>query len=95
VSDEPLACTLPATELPLRLAQIRAIADDALLGRDPDGRLRFRADADTERRLQTLIEAESRCCAQLRFALTAHDGHLALEVSGPGSQAFHRAFTAA
>jgi hypothetical protein len=82
-TDPPIACSLSAAELSARLAEMRAIGNDALLGADPDGLLRFRADRQTRERLEGVIAAESQCCSFLRFDLTEQGGELRLSVTAP------------
>ena len=81
--ETPIACSLSAEELPARLAQIRAIGDDALIGVTSEGTLRFRAGDTIRERLEAIIAAESRCCSFLRFELAEHDGELVLSVTAP------------
>ncbi|HVE69576.1 MAG TPA: hypothetical protein VNB64_13445 [Solirubrobacteraceae bacterium] len=92
-SDFP-ACTLAPTALNDRIEEITAIGTDSLIAAVSETEFRFRADDETRKRLHALVEAEASCCAQLKLELTERDDHLTLTVDGPGSQAFHRAFTA-
>lgn len=81
-NDPPIACTLSAAELPKRLAEMRAIGDDALTSAVRDGRrsvLTFEASAGTRQRLVAVVEAESSCCAFL--TLTLVDGAAGLELT--------------
>jgi hypothetical protein len=82
-TETPIACSLGADELPARLAQIRAIGDDALMGVTSDGSLRFRADDNIRERLEGIIVAESRCCSFLRFELAEDGRELVLSVTAP------------
>ena len=82
----PLACTLTATEMSLRLAEMAAIGEVALLSADTADRratLRFRAVADTRERLAAIVAAESECCAFLDMALRDESDALALTISAP------------
>lgn len=79
----PIACSLDADERLTRLAEIRAIGDDALLSEGPDGALRFRRDEATRARLETMIAAESRCCSFLSFDLQEAADELVLRISAP------------
>lgn len=81
--ETPIACSLSAEELPARLAEIRAIGADALLGVDGSGALRFRNDQATHRRLQSIVAAESECCSFLTFELKAVGDELELRVTAP------------
>jgi hypothetical protein len=82
-TDTPIACSLSADELPRRLAEIRAIGRDALLGVTPEAALRFRAGEPTRARLEAIIAAESQCCSFLRFELAERHGELVLSVTAP------------
>ncbi|MDX6697053.1 MAG: hypothetical protein QOE65_450 [Solirubrobacteraceae bacterium] len=94
MSDFP-ACTLPQAALNDRIEEIRAIGAASLVAAVSETELRFRADGETRRRLEDLIRAEAECCEGVSMRLEAAGDHLALHVTGPGSQAFHRAFTSA
>lgn len=94
MTTELPACTLGPAALDDRIEEIAAIGTDSLVAAVSETELRFRNDATTRRRLQRLVEAEASCCAELKLELTEQADHLALTISGPGSQAFHRAFTA-
>jgi hypothetical protein len=55
--DLPIACTLAASEMAQRLAEMRAIGHDALTSAEIDRSrsvLRFRSDADTRERLEAI-----------------------------------------
>jgi hypothetical protein len=82
-AETPIACSLSADELPVRLAELRSIGKDALLSVSPQGTLRFRADAATRARLEAMIAAESQCCPFLRFELAEDGGALVLSVTAP------------
>ncbi len=79
----PLACSLNAQELPLRLEEMRRLGEAALLSVAPDGGLRFRGDEATRRRLGAVIAAESRCCPFLSFDLREQAGALMLTIGAP------------
>jgi hypothetical protein len=87
----PVACTLSAAETPRREAQIRALNKHGLLSVDHDGDraiLRFRAGADLRRRIDEIVEAESRCCAFLEFQVRAeHDATLVIIAAPRGGEA--------
>jgi hypothetical protein len=66
----PLACTLGTVEMPYRQAQIASLGQDGLLSVEHGKRravLRFRPGAELRRRIDEIVEAESRCCAFLDF----------------------------
>lgn len=80
----PLACTLPSTELPDRLAAWAGMIG-AAIGRDVDGnglRLTFPMDAGLAARLAELCARELACCAFFDFSLQISGAELVLTVSG-------------
>lgn len=84
--SEPVACSLAADDLSRRLAAIAEIGADSLSGSDVDGGrhlLRFRADAGTRERLETIVAAEAECCSFLDLSLRADAGELVLSISAP------------
>jgi hypothetical protein len=81
--ETPIACSLSAEELPARVAEIRAIGADALLGVDGPGALRFRNNEATRGRLEAIVAAESECCGFLAFELKAVGDELELRITGP------------
>jgi hypothetical protein len=84
---EPLiACTLPLTDVPDRLALIRALADEALLDHRPiDGgvRWRFRDATGVEARVREVAQLESRCCGFLAFQVRRDADAIVLDITGP------------
>jgi len=85
-TDDPVACSLGATDLEQRLRAIAAVGADSLIAREvDDGRhlLRFRAGSATRRRLEEIAAAEARCCAFLDLALSEEDGELLLSIAAP------------
>ena len=50
---------------------------------DPDGTLRFRADAATRERLEAVIAPGSRCCSFLNFDLRDQGNELVLRIGAP------------
>jgi hypothetical protein len=81
--DLPLACSLDAPALEERLAEMRALGREAVLGVQPDGELRFRATPAVRERLERILAAEAECCAFLRFDLRERDGELRLAIGAP------------
>ena len=71
--DLPLACSLDAPALEERLAEMRALGRDSLIGADEPGVLRF----------ERIVAAEAECCAFLGLDLREQDGELRLVVSAP------------
>ena len=85
-TDEPIACTLSAAELPTRLVEIRAVGDTALRSAEVDESravLRFAADPDVRDRLAAIVAAEARCCAFLELALEDAPGRVVLTMRAP------------
>jgi hypothetical protein len=61
-TELPIACSLGATELPARLAELAALGDEALLDARQDGNtaeLRFAAGIGVRERLEAVIAADS------------------------------------
>src|SRR4051812_246231 len=85
-AELPIACTLAATDLRDRLAEIRAIGAAALLEVDRRGAgvvLRFRRNDSTRARLAAIVAAEAQCCAFLDLQLSEDYAALALHIRGP------------
>ncbi len=85
-ADLPIACSLSASDLSERLAQIAALGDDALLHARNTGahaELRFRAEPAIRERVEAIVAAESQCCAFLEMAVTDEPDGIALRIAGP------------
>jgi hypothetical protein len=85
--EVPVACTLSADELPARRQQIRSLGKDGLLSVEHDARraiFRFRSGAQMRRRIDEIVEAESRCCAFLDFRVEEAGDVTLLTISAPG-----------
>jgi hypothetical protein len=90
----PIACTLSATDLRARGAELRALGGDGLIGlSEQDGRavLRFRPDPGIRSRVEAVVAAESECCAFLDFRLDHHADASVLTISAPngGAEVVH------
>jgi hypothetical protein len=86
----PIACSLSAADLQDRVAQIRALGRDALVGtseRDGAVVLRFRPDPEIRERVEAIVAAESECCAFLGFRLEHEAGATVLTISAPNGGA--------
>lgn len=86
----PIACTLSATDLRARGAELRALGGDGLLElAEGPGRavLRFRADPEIRRRVEAIVAAESQCCAFLDLRLEHADDATVLTISAPNGGA--------
>jgi inorganic pyrophosphatase len=69
-AELPIACSLEATELPARLAEITTLGDDALIdvNRAPGhAELRFAAGDGIRDRVEAIVRAEAHCCAFLNM----------------------------
>jgi hypothetical protein len=85
-SELPIACSLSATELTARLAQIAQLGRDALVDVEPGethATLRFAAGAGVRERVTSVVAAESACCAFLAMQLRDEPGAIVLDISGP------------
>jgi hypothetical protein len=85
LTELPIACTLDARDASDRQALIARLWADALIDSEPTARgmrARLRNSPDVERRLQELIDAESRCCAFLTFELARDGDVLVLDITG-------------
>lgn len=90
----PIACTLGASDLSNRLAEIRALGGDGLVNAAADsGRavLRFRPDPAIRERVEAIVAAESLCCAFLDFRVEHSDVATVVTISAPngGAETVH------
>lgn len=88
MTGEPVACSLNASELQGRLAEIAAVGAGALLADEVDGDrhlLRFRAGDEARGRLQKIVAAEAECCSFLALDLSEAGGELILAIAAPGA----------
>ncbi len=84
--DKPIACSLGAGELEQRLAAIAEIGAESLVSHEVEGDrhlLRFRADANTRRRLEGIVAAEAECCSFLDLSLGEDGDELVLSIAAP------------
>src|ERR1700730_16792394 len=82
----PFACTLTATEMPIRLAEMSAIGNAALLSAEvahARATLRFCPDGDTPARLAAIVADESDCCAFLPLVLREQPDFVELVIAAP------------
>lgn len=85
-TDQPIACSLSATELPQRLAEMAELGDAALLEIHRAGtraELLFAAGATVRERLKEIVAKEARCCPFLNLALSETTGVITLHVQAP------------
>ena len=78
----PIACTLGASELPERLAEMRALGRDALISAG-EHELRFRASPGVRERLERLVAAEAACCSFMTLELVDENGEHLVRVAAP------------
>jgi len=83
--DPPIACTLDPGAMPDRLADWRALLDQAKSRTTAlDGAFRVEFNDGVELgELARLVLAEQQCCAFLAFAITVDERGIALEVRAP------------
>jgi hypothetical protein len=87
-TDLPITCSLSAAEQSLRLAEMSATGQSALLSAETTGShatLRFRADGGTRERLAAIVAAEAECCAFLDMALGEETEVIYLTITAPAS----------
>ncbi len=83
---KPIACSLDASGLERRLAEMAEVGADSLTDRAvEDGRhvLRFRADATTRDRLDAIVATEADCCPFLDLSLVEDADELVLTIEAP------------
>jgi hypothetical protein len=90
----PIACTLSPADMPQRAADIRALGRDALLTverSEARATLRFRRDSATRTGVETIVAAESKCCAFIDFELSDAADAIVLTLEAPagGEPAMH------
>ena len=84
----PIACTLTPTDLGARLADWRALRDEALVEESRDGLVwttLWRRSDDVRERLEALIEGEKECCAFLTFEVDELDDAIRVQTRFPPS----------
>jgi hypothetical protein len=86
MTDQPIACSLGASDYERRLAEIAAVAGESLTDHAvQDGRhiLRFRARHATRERLSAIVAAEADCCPFLDLELQDTEDGLVLTIAAP------------
>ena len=82
-SETPVACTLSAGAYKDRLAQIAALARDALRSYESNAlTLTLRYDAAVAERVRQMVRREQECCAFLRFVVREEAEEIVVTVSG-------------
>ncbi|MCZ4492621.1 MAG: hypothetical protein JWP53_1552 [Conexibacter sp.] len=82
----PIACSLDATELPKRLAEMTNLGQAALIDAQNDAtsaQLRFAAGTGVRDRIEFVVAAESRCCAFLDMTITDEPDTIVLTIEAP------------
>ena len=85
-TELPIACSLSAAELPVRLAEMSDLGRTALRDVERSGTravLHFQRGADTRERLTAIVAAEARCCAFLDMTLRDDPDVLSLTIDAP------------
>jgi hypothetical protein len=85
--EKPDACTLPTSDLPLRLAEFTDLFTSSLIAvdRPTPEELRLRLAAAAEATTRDLVRRETACCSFFDFTVTAGDD-VTLDVRVPGSR---------
>ena len=85
-TDLPIACSLTATELPRRLAEMADVGRTALLDVRTTGThatLSFGAGDGVRDRVEAIVAAESQCCAFLDMTVSDRADMVLLTIDGP------------
>jgi hypothetical protein len=85
-TELPISCSLSATELPQRLAEMGDVGRAALLSVRTAGshaELRFAGGAGVRDRVEAIRAAESQCCAFLDMAVTDEPDTVVLTIDAP------------
>jgi MerR family copper efflux transcriptional regulator len=84
--DEAVACTLPAGEVPQRMADWQSVLDRVVDRTPIDGGVRLSLAPGTPLPdVAALVQAEQKCCAFFSFALTVDGRGTGLEVRAPAT----------
>jgi hypothetical protein len=91
---QPLVCTLDPAQMPQRGDDVRALGRAGLQSIERGERrvtLRFRRDPAIRKRLESIVAAESKCCAFLDFTLRHEEGETVMTIAAPegGELAMH------
>jgi hypothetical protein len=82
----PIACSLNATELSQRLAEMAELGQAALIDTHTEptrAELRFAAGTGVRERVEAIVAAESRCCAFLDMTVTDEADTVVLTITAP------------
>ena len=80
----PIACTLNPGDLQERLALIRGLTAEALLGHDRDGLvLALRYAPEAVERVRAMVANEQHCCAFLNFEVREQSDVVHVTITAP------------
>jgi hypothetical protein len=85
-AELPIACSLSATELPKRLAEMADLGRLALVHariESLQAQLRFAAGAGIRERVEAVVAAESHCCAFLTMRVADEPDAVVLTIAAP------------
>jgi hypothetical protein len=85
-TELPIACSLSATELSVRQAQMAELGRDALLDATVDGRraeLRFAGRPGVRERVERFVAGESECCAFLAMRVAQAPDQVRVTIDAP------------
>jgi hypothetical protein len=85
-NELPITCSLNATDLSARLAEIGALGRDALVDVQTEPAcavLRFASSAGVRERVVAIAEAESQCCGFLTLRVSDEPGTVVLTIDAP------------
>jgi hypothetical protein len=85
-TEPPIACSLSASDLRVRLVEMTAVGTAALVDVRNDGaraELRFAARAGVRERVDAIVAAESQCCAFLALHVTETADMVVLTIQAP------------
>ncbi|HEX7298890.1 MAG TPA: hypothetical protein VF257_07765 [Solirubrobacteraceae bacterium] len=85
-SELPIACSLSASELPARLAEMADLGRNALIDARTEptrAQLRFAAGAGVRARVEAIVAAESQCCAFLIMRVGDEPDTVVLTIDAP------------
>jgi hypothetical protein len=85
-SELPIACSLNASELAVRVAGMADFGQAALIDAEAGpttARLRFAAGIGIRRRVEAIMAAESRCCGFLQMRVSEDPDTIVLTIDAP------------
>ena len=85
-AELPIVCSLSATDLTVRVAQIAELGRDALIDARCDAthaELRFAAGDGVRARVDAIVAAESQCCAFLTMRAAEVGDAVVLSIDAP------------